>query len=285
MNVKRGDKPVKRIIKYRHLVQLLFFVLIAAIAINKTLVETGGGIEWLSTASLHAICPFGGVVTLYELVTQGDLIQKIHLSSLVLMGLVFTLALLAGPVFCSWICPLGSVQEGFSRLGRRIFKKRFNQFVPRRLDHLLRYGRYLVLAWVVYATARSASLIFSDYDPYQALFSLWEEDLAVSGALILAVTLLGALFVERPWCKYACPYGALLGLFNKVRIFKIRRNPATCIACNKCDRACPMNIQVSEMEVVKDVQCISCLECTSENQCPVADTVNLQIRSFQKEES
>jgi polyferredoxin len=92
--------------------------------------------------------------------------------------------------------------------------------------------------------------------------------------------LLGSLFVERPFCKYACPYGALLGLTNFFRVFGIKRNKETCIDCKACDKACPMNINVSGAGTVRNHQCISCLECTSEAACPVKDTVELGAGKF-----
>lgn len=262
--------------KIRLAVQLFFFTLIGLIAINKTLAEAGGGIPLLSEASLHALCPFGGVVTIYNMATLGTFIQKIHMSSMVLMGIVFVLAVLFGPVFCGWVCPLGSAQEWVSRLGKKIFRRKHNHFIPQKWDRVLRYTRYAVLAWVIVVTARSGYLIFAEVDPYNALFTFWSEEVAIPGLVILVITLGLSLFVERPWCKYACPYGALLGLTNKLRIFKIRRADATCISCRECDRSCPMNIEVSTADAITDHQCISCMECTSERSCPVPETVNLQ---------
>ena len=262
-----------RSIWLRKVVQLFFFVFIALISINHTLAESGGGIPLLSNASLHAVCPFGGVVTIYEFATQGTFVQKIHQSSFVLMVIGFFLAVLFGPVFCGWVCPLGTVQEWVSRLGRKFLRKRFNHFVPPSLDRILRYLRYLVLAWVIYMTAATGTLIFAAYDPYFALFNLWSSEVALTSILILAVTLVLSFFVERPLCKYACPYGAVLGLTNLFRIFGIRRREATCKADGACSIMCPMNIPVDEKLVVRDHQCISCLECTSEAVCPVARTV------------
>ncbi|MDF2952720.1 MAG: hypothetical protein K0S18_2303, partial [Anaerocolumna sp.] len=48
----------------------------------------------------------------------------------------------------------------------------------------------------------------------------------------------------------------------------------------KCDKECPMNIQISQKEKISDLQCISCYECTSERQCPVTDTINLKTISI-----
>lgn len=102
-------KPQKK--NVRKIVQVFFLILIALISINHTLAESGREIPFLSQASIHGICPFGGVVILYNLATAGDFIQKIHSSAVILMALVFLLAVLFGPVFCGWVCPQGGNWE------------------------------------------------------------------------------------------------------------------------------------------------------------------------------
>ena len=263
----------KRKLKTRVIVQIFFFVLIALISINHSLVESGKGIAFLSSASLHAVCPFGGVVSLYQLATVGTFVQKIHQSSFVLMVIAFLTAVLFGPVFCGWICPLGTFQEWIANIGRKIFKRKYNHMLPYRLDQVLRYLRYGVLAWVIYMTAISGKLIFADIDPYFALFNFWTSEVAIGGLIVLGVIIAASMFVERPWCKYACPYGALLGITNLFRVFKIKRNETECKVCKICTRDCPMNIPVHAVKIVRDHQCISCLECTSEGICPQPATV------------
>lgn len=273
-------KPSQRL---RRLVQLFFFILIAAISISHTLAESGIEIPLLQGASLHAVCPFGGVVSLYRYITTGTFVQKIHDSSFYLMIIVMATAVVAGPVFCAWVCPFGTFQAWLGYLGRAIFKKRYNRFIPKRLDGILRYLRYAVLVWVLVMTAISAKLVFADYDPYFALFNLWTSEVAIGAYIALGVVVVSSLFVERPFCKYACPYGALLGVTNLFRIFKIRRNEHTCIDCRKCDHICPMNITVSKLKTVKDHQCISCMACSSEVACPVAKTVELRVGQYEIE--
>lgn len=269
--------PPKKNVHPRFWVQLFFFSLVTLISINRYMETKGFEIPLLSNASLHAICPFGGVVSFYQFFTTGTFVQKIHESSFVLMAIAFVLALFLGPVICGWVCPFGTIQEWFSTLGRKLFKRRFNTFVPPRIDRILRYIRYGVLAMVVFKTATTAKLMFQDIDPYYALFNIWSDELSMIALVILGIVLVASLFVERPWCKYACPYGALLGIFNRFRIFTIRRSPSTCIDCKACDRGCPMNITVSTAEAVRDHQCISCMKCTSEYACPVADTVDFSL--------
>ena len=262
-----------RSIWIRKLVQWFFFLLIAAIALNHTLAESGASLPFLADASLHAVCPFGGVETLYTFATSGLLVKKVHDSSLVLAAIVLVLSFLFGPVFCGWVCPLGTVQEWVGKLGRTLFKRRYNHFVPTKLDNVLRYARYAILLWVLYVTATSGTLIFESYDPYFALFNFWTGEVALTAFLILGLTLLLSVLVERPWCKYACPYGAVLGVTNLFRIFSIKRVASTCKADGACSIMCPMNIEVDTKTTVRDHQCISCLECTSEAVCPVARTV------------
>jgi polyferredoxin len=262
-----------RSIWIRRVVQVFFFVFIALISVNHTLSDSGGGIPLLSSASLHSLCPFGGVVTIYQYATVGTVVQKIHDSAFVLMAIGVGLAILFGPVFCGWVCPLGTVQEWVAKWGKKLFKRRYNHFVPPKIDNALRYVRYLVLAWVIYVTATSGTLIFAEYDPYFALFNFWSTEVSWTALGILGITLGLSLFVERPWCKYACPYGAVLGISNMFRVFKIRRAESTCKADGACSIMCPMNIPVDTVKTVRDHQCISCLECTSEAICPVAKTV------------
>ncbi len=265
----------KRRSSIRTVIQVILLVLIALIAVNHTLEESGAAIPIIGSASLHAVCPFGGVVSIYQYAVSGTFVKKTHESSFILMIIVAVLAVAFGPVFCGWICPFGTVQELIGKIGKKIFKKKYNRFIPYKFDRWLRYLRYIVLAWVIYMTAVTGKIIFADYDPYYALFNFWTGEVAISGYIILAVSIILSLFVERPFCKYACPYGAVLGLSNLFRIFGIKRAADTCISCSACDKACPMNIEVSTAGTVRNHQCISCMKCTSEQSCPVNDTVAL----------
>lgn len=274
---------MKRKPKLRVIIQILFFLLIALIAVNHTLAESGRGIPFVAEASLHAVCPFGGVVSIYNLFTAGTFVKKVHESSMVLMYIVFGAALLMGPLFCGWICPFGTFQEWISRIGQKILKKKQFRSIPYKYDKYLRFFRYIALAGVIFMTARSGQLLFANVDPYYALFQFWTGEVALSGIIILVVVTLLSLFVERPFCKYVCPYGAVLGLFNLFRIIPLKRNAKTCISCSKCDKSCPMNIPVSTSGTVRNHQCISCYQCTSgDGYCPVPATLEFRTGDFKE---
>lgn len=262
----------------RHLSQLLFFIFIAITSFNHQLVEKGAGFDFISKASIHGLCPFGGVETMYKLFTEGSLIQKVHQSSLVIMAIVIVMSILFGPIFCGWICPLGTFQEWLGKLGKKIFKNKYNNFIPYKYDKYMRYFRYIFLTWVLYVTYTSGKLLFNNIDPYHALFNFWAGEVAVQAIVILIIIVLVSIFIERPWCKYLCPFGAILGLTNLFRIFKIRRDKDKCVNCKNCSKGCPMNIDVANKTVIKDHQCISCLKCTSEFNCPIKNTVEFSIK-------
>lgn len=259
--------------KTRLFTQGFFFVLIALIAVNHGLSEKGIALSFIPTASLHAICPFGGVETLYTLLASGKLLPKLHESTLIITGLILIISLLFGKAFCGWICPLGTVQEWIGKVGRKLFKTRYNSFISPRVHKFLSFGPYIILLLTLYATATTAKLAFLDFDPYHALFSFWTGEVALYSIIILVLILLASLVIERPWCKYLCPLGIVLGITNKFRLFTIKRNDSTCISCKLCDKKCPMNLTISDSTKVSSTECISCMECTSENTCPKQNTL------------
>ena len=252
----------------RHAVQIFFFVLISLFAFNHIVAETGPvPIPFLPDVSLHAVCPFGGIESSISLFSAGVLTRQLQLSTLVMSGIIIIITLIFGAVFCSFVCPLGSIQEWIGKLGRKIFKKRYNTFIPQKVHNVLKYFRYVSLIAVVVLTYNAASLVFLEVDPYYAMYHFFTDEVTIGSLIVLGVTLLGSLFVERPWCKYACPYGAFLGLIGKLSIFKIKRSQSACTSCTLCSKKCPMNVDIENAKTIYDAQCNKCLECTDGTIC------------------
>jgi uncharacterized protein with FMN-binding domain/NAD-dependent dihydropyrimidine dehydrogenase PreA subunit len=88
------------------------------------------------------------------------------------------------------------------------------------------------------------------------------------------------MFFERPFCNYLCIEGAKFGLLSSIRPFTIIRNKETCVGCNRCNGACPMNIDVSSYGQVRSLQCINCMECVAA--CPVKNTITIGIIPVKK---
>lgn len=251
---------------YRYALQIFFFVFIGLIAINHVLAESGKQLfGFIPSVSLHAICPFGAVESVISLVSAGSLVPKLQLSNVVLSVLILLVTLVLGAVFCSFVCPLGTLQEWIGKLGKKLFGKKYNRFVPQKVHNVLRYFRYITLAATIILTFNAGRLIFADVDPYYAMYHFFTDEITLGSLIVLAVTMLGSLFVERPWCKYACPYGALLGIVGKFSIFKIRRKADTCNSCTLCDRQCPMNIEISKYDKIGHAACIRCMDCVEDD--------------------
>lgn len=253
-NLKRG----------RHLTQLAIAILVVVAAVRHQVEKDSGA------ASVDALCPFGAMETLITWVTTGSLITKTHPSNLVLGLAVLVATLLVGNAFCGWICPFGAVQDALTWVRRKLRLPAIT--VPRGLDRALRWGRFVVLAVILYFSYVTASLWFADYDPYVALFGLhwlFEPDTPALwiGLSILAVVVVGSVLVERAWCRYLCPLGGVLSVLSRFSLLRIRRAPTTCTDCSLCDKACPVGIEPSKAAPMVSPDCIGCMDCVTT--CPV----------------
>lgn len=217
---------------------------------------------------VDALCPFGGIEALFTLLAAGTLMERVAVSSFILMGATVIVALVFRRTFCGSVCPLGTLQELSARLGRRLFRRRY--LVPRAVDRPARYLKYLVLAGAIVFSVIAGELVIRPYDPWVAYQHLVTAELIsgfLVGLIILAVSLIGSLLYDRFFCKYLCPMGALLGIVSKIGWFRVKRTPAVCTSCGACDRACPVNLAISTADEVRSAECISCNLCVLA--CPV----------------
>lgn len=266
----RRVKAITGLHRRRRVVQLAVAVLVVVAAVRHQVVTSG------SAASVDALCPFGALETMWTWVTTGAFISKIHPSNLVLgVGLLLAV-LVAGNAFCGWICPFGAVQDALQWVKRKLHIPTIA--VPPRVDRVLRYGRFVVLAVVLVASATTLELLFAGYDPYFTLFSLhwiFEPDLATMWpALAIVVAVLGAsMLVERAWCRYLCPLGGALSLLGHLSFLRIRRTASACTDCNLCNKPCPVGIDVAKAAPTVSADCIGCLECVAS--CPRAGALEV----------
>jgi polyferredoxin len=255
-------KKISKIQILRYAVLTVFLIIVTVATYRHQLLGGGPG----GAASIHTICPFGGLETLYSYIAGGAYLQRTNISNFILLAGTIVLALLRGRVFCGWICMFGWIQEIPARLGKWIFKKRFSVLLV--IDKPLRYLKYIVLFAVLYFTWGMAALVISPYDPLAAYAHIPAGFASmVDGYLIGTIILIGSFvlsfFYDRVFCKYLCPMGAFLGIISKISSYKIKRDEETCINCNKCTKACPVNIDVAKLKSVTDAECINCLECVT----------------------
>ncbi len=240
-----------QLVRYSIQTTVAAYVLVIVIA-NTT------GERW--AANLHTICPFGGVVNLYTYFVEGGYVAKLHAAVFVMLLALLVGLILTGKSFCGWICPLGSIQQGLGWIGRRLWPRAYNK-LPRWLDGALQYLKWAVLVWVLVQTARTGRLIFQDWDPYFTLYHIWTDEIALTGYVVTAATVVISFFVPRPFCRYACPLGAFNGIFNSFSFIRIKRDAQTCTDCGRCTKVCPVNIDLCASTTIRSIECTRCLQC------------------------
>lgn len=188
---------------------------------------------WLSIFSLAyfgfyrkgCVCPIGSIQNVAQ-----ALFDPSYLLSYVVI-LFFTLpilfAIFFGRVFCGGVCPLGALQDLV------LFKP---VRLPRWLEEGLGFLRYIYLGLAVLFAATGTTYLICEYDPFipffrlSASFHIW----LWSGSMLCL-----SLFIGRPYCRFLCPYGALLGLFSRFSLRRVTISPTRCITCHLCREACP----------------------------------------------
>ena len=201
----------------------------------------------------------------------GLLVAGIYMDIRMVLMLLLPASLLFGNFFCGWACPYGTVQEVMGTIGRKVFKKRYK--MPHSIQKYMQYLRYLLFVILLMGILDVILTPLNGYGSFMGLFS--ENTRTAAAALTLGIMvlyLLLSMLFERAFCNYLCTEAAKYGVLSMTRIFSIKRNESSCINCKKCDKACPMNIQVSAHDHVRNGQCINCMKCI--HVCPVEGTLS-----------
>ncbi|MDD2483757.1 MAG: 4Fe-4S binding protein [Eubacteriales bacterium] len=235
----------------------------------------GGG----KAPSIHALCPYGALESLYAVIISGEYLKKIFDGTIALFLITMVIALLFRRSFCGLLCPFGALQELFARLGKLIFKRNF--VVPPMVDKPLRYLKYALIPLTLGMAWYTGILWMTPYDPFAAFGhisniseTIAEDSAAIVGFLLLGITIIGSLLYNRFFCKYLCPAGAFYALVGKLSATKINRNDDKCIHCNLCNKACPVNIDVEGGGKITSMECINCNECV--NSCPAKGALEIK---------
>ena len=171
----------------------------------------GGGY----VADFEAYCPFGGIASLGSKLNQGTMSCTMGEIQVMLgIGLLVG-AIVVGKLFCSYLCPIGSISEWLGKLGEK-WKLRFD--LPTMVDRPLRLLKYVLLFVTLYITMTSSELFCKEFDPYFASTNLFQNtDIVLYFAIpATVIAVLGAIFLRLFWCKYLCPLGAISNIFLNV---------------------------------------------------------------------
>lgn len=225
--------------------------------------------------SFEAFCPFGGMESLWGLFTTSQYSCALGPLNLAMLVGLLGLTILSKKSFCGWCCPIGFLGELFGRVGGKLLKKR--PIPGRTLNGMLKIFRYLVFGVVLFFTYRTAELVFRGYDPFYIIFSgLGHETYGMISIIVMIVLGIAGLLIPMFFCRYLCPLSATMDPFSRVGLIKLERNEETCTMCEECQIACPHDIPVHELKVVRHRDCTNCMECM--DACPVDDTLEMKIK-------
>jgi len=278
----RSNNPSQRI---RRTVQLLFLALNVWIGVQfyffVRYYETGGtGWKPSRPPGVEGWLPIASLMNWKAYLLTGEF-PPMHAAGMFLLASFVVVSFLFRKSFCSWLCPVGTISELLWKLGRETFHR--NRRLPRRFDIALRSLKYILLGLFLYAVAAmSVPAIRAFLDgPYGVVADVkmmnFFRYLGITGAVVLGLLVVLSIFIQNFWCRYLCPYGALLGLFARFSPVRIRRTPSSCIDCASCSEACPSLLPVDRLITVRSPECTGCYECIAA--CPVEDALEMSVAS------
>ena len=191
------------------------------------LVMTVAAVAYFGFWRKGCVCPIGAIQNVSYAIFDGGYALPLVVGAFFFLPLVFTMFF--GRTFCAAVCPLGAIQD-------LVAVKPLQ--VPLVIEHPLRLLRWVYLGAAVLFAAMGSAFIICEYDPFIAIFRLGGAmHMFLLGAAFLAV----GMFVVRPYCRYLCPLGAILGLLGHGAKWHARVAPEPCIQCRLCEDACPVN--------------------------------------------
>lgn len=259
-------------------VQLFFVGTTTLIGLSGILIRGASNVS-----RLDAFCPFGGIETLWAYLTTGHTLRTTNLFNFALLISVVGASILSGRSFCGWICPIGTLQDLLASLSRRLSggknkahhglknKARFPLRVPQKIDKWLRYLKYFILLGILIASTMTLYPPLYHFCPVRALFGFHLSTLLW---VVLITFIITSMLIQRFWCKYLCPLGALLAVSNKIAPIRIVIDKNRCTNCHICETECPVDITPIP-ENMRSLECVQCLECLET--CPKPDTLGLKL--------
>lgn len=229
-------------------------------------------------AGIEGWLPIASVMNLKFFVTTGHFPQALCAGMLLLTSFL-TISWLLRKSFCSWLCPVGTVSELLWKLGRKLIGRDLQ--LPRWLDLPLRTLKYLLMSFFLFAVGTMSAAAIEQFlaGPYGAVADVqmlnFFRHLSGTAAAVLIVLVALSLFIQNFWCRYLCPYGALLGIAALFSPSHIQRSVDHCIDCGKCSKACPSLLPVDQLVTIRSAECTNCLECVAV--CPAEGALVLKF--------
>jgi NAD-dependent dihydropyrimidine dehydrogenase PreA subunit len=227
---------------------------------------------------VEGFLPIAALLSLRHLFTTGE-VHPVHPAGLVILVLILLMGLLLKKAFCSWACPVGTLSEILASVGKRLFGRALTP--PRWLDLPLRSLKYLLLlffARAIFVTMTATDVADFLDSPYNRVADVkmlyFFERLSPFALKVLLGLGVASVVVPYFWCRYLCPYGALLGFASLFSPLKVTRDAASCIDCSLCTKACPSRLPVERLSRVSSDECFGCLSCVAA--CPVTRALRVE---------
>lgn len=260
-------------------VQLAFVLLCVWIGVEFHLFmmwgESNGDAAFVSRPpGVEGFLPISALMSLKYWWETG-IVNSIHPASLFILLAVVAVSFALRKSFCSWLCPIGTLSESLWLLGRKIFRN--NLTLPRWLDYPLRSLKYLLLLFFAYSVMSMGvpaleAFIHSPYNKVADIkMYLFFAHMSEFAFWTIAALVVLSVIIKNFWCRFLCPYGALLGIVGWLSSLKVTRTTSSCIDCELCTKACPSDIRVHALTRVWSDECTSCLQCVEA--CPVKNTL------------
>lgn len=245
-------------------------------------ISAGNEGQYYRPPGVEAFLPISSLMNIYYFILSGN-IHYFHPAGLFIMIGILLVSFLIGKSFCGWICPIGFLSETIGEFSNKIYNRFFGRVpkLPGIIDYPLRLIKYILLSFFIYIiffvmdTESLKKFLDSDYNLMSDIkMYLFFAEISQFTLLVIAFLFIMSVFIRNFWCRYLCPYGALLGFLGLFSPNRITRNSNSCIDCKKCNKICPSQINITNLKTVFSDECLSCFQCI--DSCPVNNTLTLK---------
>lgn len=272
----------------RHWLQLSVFVVTVGIGLQFAVhVHQTGGPGPVTVArppGVEGFLPIGALMAWKRFAATGQW-DAVHPAAMVILGFAAMASLLIRKSFCSWFCPVGTLSEWLWKLGDRLVGRSLR--IPVWLDAVCRSLKYFLLGFFLFIiffkmSARDIGLFLESPYYWMADVKMLHFFTRMSGttAVVLGCLALLSICFRNFWCRYLCPYGALMGIFALVGPTAVRRRESSCVGCGRCETVCPAHLPVSRKRTIRSPECSGCMDCV--RMCPEANALRMGPRIWSR---